>query len=161
MTDKCKRRMNGREEYITTKTTQRGGRPGRRRRPRNKEAQRQEGGSYVTERGWRIPVLEQGVPSPWGVGPPDSVYFSSPKQAVTSSEPNFWTHSLQIHCNGLGPKTVTLQYTYMSSKMSLLSFFFNWIFYGFYLFIYLFYIRLFIFCTTLTHLEQKLKKKKT
>ena len=55
------------------------------------------------------PVLERGVPSPWDVGPPDSVCLSSPKQAVTSSEPNFWSHSLQIHCNGLGPKTVTLQ----------------------------------------------------
>ena len=73
------------------------------------EAQRQEGCSCVTKRGWRIPVLERGVPSPWYVGPPDSVCFSPPKQAVALSEPNFWTHSLQIHCNGLGPKTVTLQ----------------------------------------------------
>ena len=63
----------------------------------------------MTERGWHIPVLERGVPSPWDVGPPDSVCFSSPKQAVVSSKPNFWTHSLQIHCNGLGSKTVTLQ----------------------------------------------------
>ena len=31
-----------------------------------------------------------------------------PKQAVTSSELNFWIHSLQIQCNGLGPKTETL-----------------------------------------------------
>ena len=57
-----------------------------------------------------ILVLERGVPSPWDVGPPDSVCFSPPKQTVALSEPNFWTHSLQIHCNGLGPKTVTLQY---------------------------------------------------
>ena len=62
----------------------------------------------MIERGWHIPVLERGVPSPWDVGPPDSVCLSSPKQAVASSEPNFWPHSLQIHCNGLGPKTVTL-----------------------------------------------------
>ena len=111
----------------------------------------------MIERGWRIPVLERGVPSPWDVGPHDSVCLSSPKQAIASSEPNFWPHSLQIHCNGLSPKTVTLQYTYMSSKMSLLSFFLI----GFFMvFIYLFYIRLFIFCTTLSHLEQKLKKKK-
>ena len=55
------------------------------------------------------PVLERGVPSPWDVGLPDSVCLSSSKQAVASSEPNFWSHSLQIHCNGLGPKTVTLQ----------------------------------------------------
>ena len=63
----------------------------------------------MIERGWHTPVLERGVSSPWDVGPPDSVYFSPPKQAVASPEPNFWTHSLQIHCNGLGPKTVTLQ----------------------------------------------------
>ena len=62
----------------------------------------------MTERGWRIPVLERGVLSPWDVGPPDSVCFSPPKQAVASLELNLWTHSLQIHCNGLGPKTVTL-----------------------------------------------------
>ena len=63
----------------------------------------------MTERGWRIPVLERGVPSPWGIGPLDSVCFSSPKQVIASSEPNFWTYSLQIHCNGLSPKIVTLQ----------------------------------------------------
>ena len=112
MTDKCRRRMNRREGYIKTKISQRrGGRPGSRGRPRNREAQRQEGGSCVTERGWRIPVLERRVPSPWDVGPPDSVCFSSPKQAITSSKPNFWTRSLQIHCNGLGLKTVTLQFS--------------------------------------------------
>ena len=63
----------------------------------------------MTERGWRIPVFERGVPSPWDIEPPDSVCFSSPKQAVASSELNFWTHFLQIHCNRLGSKTVTLQ----------------------------------------------------
>ena len=63
----------------------------------------------MIERGWRILVLERGVPSPWDVGPPDSVCLSSPKQAVASSEPNFLPHSLQIHCNWLSPKTVTLQ----------------------------------------------------
>ena len=110
MTDKCRRRMNRGEGYITTEISQRrGGWPGKRGRPRNREAKRQEGGFCVTERGWRIPVLEQGVPSPWDVGPPDSVWFSSPKQVVASSKPNFWTHSLQIHCNRLSPKTVTLQ----------------------------------------------------
>ena len=54
-------------------------------------------------------VLERWVLSPWDVEPSDSVYFSPPKQAVASSKPNFWTHSLQIHCNGPGPKTETLQ----------------------------------------------------
>ena len=59
--------------------------------------------------GLRIPVPERGVPSPWDVGPSDFVCFSPPKQAIALSEPNFWTHSLQIHCNGLTLKTVTLQ----------------------------------------------------
>ena len=66
----------------------------------------------MVERDWRIPVLERGVPSPWDIGPPDFVCLSSSKQAVVSSEPNFWPHSLQIHCNGLGPKTVTLHYLF-------------------------------------------------
>ena len=96
MTDKCKRRMNRREGYITTEISQRRG------------ARRKVGGSWRTGRGWRIPILGQVVHSPWDVGLPDSVCFSSPKQAVASSEPNFWTHSLQIHCNGLGMKSVTL-----------------------------------------------------
>ena len=62
----------------------------------------------MIERDWRILVLERGVPFPWDVRPLDSVCLSSPKQAVVSSEPNFWPHSLQIHCNGLSPKIVTL-----------------------------------------------------
>ena len=56
-----------------------------------------------------IPVLGREALSPWDVGPSGSVYFSPPKQAVASSEPNFWTHSLQIHCNGPSSKTETLQ----------------------------------------------------
>ena len=104
MTDKCRRRINRRNEYITTEITQRRG-----------GGQEEEGG---LEKGMRllcdrerlgIPVLKRGVPSPWDVGPPNSVCFSPPKQVIALSEPNFWTHSLQIHCNGLGPKTVTLQ----------------------------------------------------
>ena len=104
MTDKCKRRMNRREGYITTEISQRRG-----------DGQKGEGGpekgkrSCVTKRGWCISVLEREVPSPWDVGPPDSVCFSPLKQVVASSEPNFWTHFLQIHCNRLGSKTVTLQ----------------------------------------------------
>ena len=95
--------MNGREEYITTEITQsRGGRP--RRRGRSRE--RKEAPGVREELG--IPVLKRGA-SPWDVGPLEFVCFSSLKQAVASSEPNFWTHSLQIHCNGPGPKTETLQ----------------------------------------------------
>ena len=68
----------------------------------------------MTERGWRIPVLERGVPSPWDVGPLDSVCFSPSKQVVASSEPNFLTHSLQIHCNGLGQKIMTLHNLFLN-----------------------------------------------
>ena len=57
MIDKCRRRMNGREEYITTEITQSGGRP-RRRRPR----ERREAPGMREELG--IPVLGRGVPSP-------------------------------------------------------------------------------------------------
>ena len=59
MIDKCKRRMNRRGGYITTEISQRRGTA-----KKEREAQRKEGGSCVTERGWRIPVLERGVPSP-------------------------------------------------------------------------------------------------
>ena len=57
-----------------------------------------------------VPVLGRRVLSSWDIGPTGSVYFSLLKQAVASSEPNFWTHSLQIHCNGPDPKTETLEY---------------------------------------------------
>ena len=105
MTDKCRRKMNGRKEYITTEITQR---KGGGMAKKKKEAQRKEGGSCMTEGGWGFPSSSKGSLFPWDVRPPDSVCFSPPKQAVALSEPNFWTHSLQIHCNWLGPKTVTL-----------------------------------------------------
>ena len=101
MTDKCKRRMNGREGYITNKITQ--SRGGEARSPiemREAPGMREELG---------VLVLGRGTLSPWDVGPSGSVYFSLPKQVVASLEPNFWTHSLQIHCNGSGPKIETLQ----------------------------------------------------
>ena len=92
--------MNGREGYITTKITQSGKEA---RRPR----ERREASGMREELG--ILVLRHGNPFPWDIGSSDSVCFSSPKQAVASSEPNFWTYSLQIHYNGLGLKTATLQ----------------------------------------------------
>ena len=104
MTDKCRRRINRRNEYITTEITQRRG-----------GGQEEEGGLEKGRRllcdreGSGIPVLELWVPSPWDVGSPNSLCFSLPKQAFALSEPNFWIYSLQIHCNGLGPKTATLQ----------------------------------------------------
>ena len=62
-------------------------------------------------------VLGRGVFSPWDVGLSDSAYFSPPKQVVASSEPNFWTHSLQIHCNGPSPKTETLPLALSMGKL--------------------------------------------
>ena len=68
MTDKCRRRMNESEEYITTEITRsRGGRPRRRRWPRK----RKEAPGVREE--LEILVLGRGVPSPWDIGPPDSV----------------------------------------------------------------------------------------
>ena len=46
MTDKCRRRMNKRKGYITTEISQRRGTA-----KKEREAQRKEGGSCVTERG--------------------------------------------------------------------------------------------------------------
>ena len=104
MTDKCRRRMNGREEYITTEITQRRG-SGQEEEGRPEKERR----LLCDQKGLGIPVLKRGVPSPLDVGLPDSVCFSPLKQAIALSEPNFWTHFLQIHYNGLSPKTVTLQ----------------------------------------------------
>ena len=83
MTDKCRRKMNGREEYITTKITQ--------RRRGGGDGQEEEGGPEKGRRllfdreGLGILVPKRGVPSPWDVGPLDSVCFSPPKQAVALS----------------------------------------------------------------------------
>ena len=59
-----------------------------------------------------IHILGRGVLFPYGAGPSDSMFLAPiwslpiPKQAVAPSEPNFWTHSLQIHCNGsAGPRS--------------------------------------------------------
>ena len=96
MTEKCRRRMNEREEYITTKITLKEGKLRKKR------------GTLGMREGMEIPVLRRGNPSPWDAGPSNPLCFSPPKQAVISSEPNIWTHSPQIHCKGLGPKTATL-----------------------------------------------------
>ena len=105
MTNKCRKRMNQRKGYIIWEISHKGG-------PRK--------GDEVG-----IHILGQGVLFPRALG--HLVLFltaawSSPisTQAVTPSEPSFWTQFLQIHCNGsagprspsvTGPsqKTVTLQ----------------------------------------------------
>ena len=77
MTDKCRRRINGREEYITTEITQ--------RKREGEGGQEEEGGPEKGRRllcdreGLGIPVLERGVPSPWDIGPPYSVCVFTPK----------------------------------------------------------------------------------
>ena len=101
--------MNEREEYITREITQKGeGGTARRKR----EAQRWGRGSRDTRGvGDSSPRARWSLlPGPFG--PSDPVRFSFPpplERVVVLSEPNFWTYSLQIHYNGLGPKTVTLQ----------------------------------------------------
>ena len=76
---------------------------------KKREAQRKEGGSCVTERGWGFPSSSEGSLLPGTLGRLILCVFSPPKQVVALSEPNFWTHSLQIHCIGPSPKTATLQ----------------------------------------------------
>ena len=96
--------MNEGEGYITTEISQRKkGRRGKKGKPR----ERRETSRMGEELG--VHILGRGVLSPWDVGPSDFVYFSPPKQAVAPSESNFWTHSLQIHCNGPDLKTEALQ----------------------------------------------------
>ena len=89
---------------MTTEISQRKGR----RKEEGKPRERREAPRMGEELG--VHILGRGVLSPWDVRPSDSVYFSPPKQVVTPLEPNFWTHSLQIHCNGPEPdlKTETL-----------------------------------------------------
>ena len=70
MTDKCRRRMNGREGYITTEITQS---MKKARRP----IERREALGMREE--FEVPVLGRGALSPWDVGPSGSVYFSPPK----------------------------------------------------------------------------------
>ena len=113
MTNKCRKRINGRDHpkqggSMVTRLKIKGINALGSRGKRKKRAQRKE------TRSWDARGV--GSSRPWargpfslGLRPSDSMYFSPPKQVVASSEPNFWTHSLQIHCNGLGPKTVTLQ----------------------------------------------------
>ena len=98
MTNKCRRMMNEGEGYITTKISQ--------KRKKKEERERRRGKALGRREELGIHILGWGVLSPWDVGPSDFVFLafiwssSVPKQAVALSEPNFWTHSLQIHCNG-------------------------------------------------------------
>ena len=84
--------MNGGVGYITIETSQREGRDAR---------------------GVGDPSPRARVPFSLGPLGRPILYVSPPppppERAVALSEPNFQTHSLQIHCNGPSPKTATLQ----------------------------------------------------
>ena len=85
MTDKCRRGMNGREEYITTEITQRERGEAAKKKG---EAQRKEGGSCVTERGWGFPSSSEGSLLHGTLGRPIMCVFhpqnkSSPYQSPT------------------------------------------------------------------------------
>ena len=91
VTNKCRKKMNQGEGYIISEISQTKG------EKREAFGKREELGTHI---------LGRGVLSPWDVGPSDSVFLAPiwsspiPKIAVAPSKPNFWTHSLQIHCNG-------------------------------------------------------------
>ena len=111
MTDKCRRRMSGREEYITIEISQRRG-------DGQEEGGLEKGERLLgCERSGGFLSLGEGSLLPGMLGRPSLCVFHPPKQAVTSSEPNFWTHSLQIYCNGLGPKIETLQLALSMGKL--------------------------------------------
>ena len=83
MTDKCRRRMNRREGYITTKISQRGGRWGRGGRPRN----RKEAPAWLRGVG-AFPSSSEGSLLPGTLGRPILCAFhpqnkSSPHQNLT------------------------------------------------------------------------------
>ena len=102
MINKCRRRMNGGEGYKTTEILQR--REGEkekakteRRRKRGSWETRGVGNSHPRTRspfslGERV-VWSCVLGSYWIIAP-------TPKPAVALSEPNLWTHSLQINCKG-------------------------------------------------------------
>ena len=79
------------------------GRPGRRRLGGKGER------PLGCERSWGFQSSGEGSLLPRTLGRPILCVFPPSEQAVALSEPNFWTHSLQIHCIGSSPKTVTLQ----------------------------------------------------
>ena len=84
MTDKCRRRMNGREEYITTKITQRKGAA-----KKKKEAQRKEGGSCVAGRGWGFPSSNEGSLPPGTLSRPILCVFHPQNKQSPYQSPTF------------------------------------------------------------------------
>ena len=86
MTDKCRRMMNRREEYITREITQRGG--GERRKEK-REAQRREGGSCVTKRSWGFQSSSEGSLLPGTLGRPILCVFHPRNEPSPYQSPTF------------------------------------------------------------------------
>ena len=84
MTDKCRRRINGREEYITTEITQ-----------SREDGQEEEGGLEKGRRlrcdreGLGIPVLERGVLLPGTLGRPILCVFHPQNKPSFYQNPTF------------------------------------------------------------------------
>ena len=107
MTDKCRKRINGREGYIITEITQSKG-DGKR-----KEAQEKGRGSRDARGDGDSSPRANGPFSLGPLGYPILYIFPPSERAVASSEPNFRIYSLQIHCNGPSSKIATLQNQYL------------------------------------------------
>ena len=95
MTNKCRERMNQKNGYIISEISHKMGGGGA-------WEVRLDGNSYCRTRS----------PFPRGVGPSSSMFLAPTwsslisTQVVAPSEPSFWTHSLQIHCNrSTGPRS--------------------------------------------------------
>ena len=76
--------MNGREEYITTEITQRRGGAKKKR-----EAQRKEGDSCLTERGWGFPSPSEGSLLPGTLGRPILCVFHPQNKPLPYQSPTF------------------------------------------------------------------------
>ena len=84
MTDKCRRRMNGKEEYITTEITQsKGGRPKRGGRPRERKE------APGCERSWGFPSSSEGSLLPGTLGRPILCVFHPKNKPSPHQSPTF------------------------------------------------------------------------
>ena len=111
MTDKYRRRMNGREGYITTEITQsigKGGGGG------GQKAHRKERGSWDASgvESSCLPVKRLFLLGT--LGRPVLCIFHPQNKSLSHQSPTFGPILYQIHCKGPGLKTKTLQYQYFS-----------------------------------------------
>ena len=100
MTDKCRRRMNEREGYITTEITQSG--------TKGREGPEKGERLLGCERSWEFPSSGE-VSFSLGRWAVRFCVFFTPKTSRRLIRAQLLDHSLQIHCNGPGSKTKTLQ----------------------------------------------------